>query len=310
MSDENQTSAGSITSMEVVAVRIVCEAPEPAYTLDSPPDLTGARLMQTERPPQTTVSEGQKAQSIGTCQIGLPMDKASAAWTGELKAPNRHEALSSLVRRDRGGLRIGLVAGILAGTLGLGWWTGLLDPRLNFDPASTPPRQIALADRAVPDVDKPTISEPPANQVSTPAESSSISTPAETSNVSTPAESSSRGIDDASAPHGDRGSVTPTDFAPTTAQKATAMKPAVAPQRTQERHARNRPRPVPETRPTTIEGWTVRSVSGGTAVLQGPDGIRRVSVGETVPGAGRIDSIVRWGNRWIVATSRGLISTD
>jgi hypothetical protein len=29
-----------------------------------------------------------------------------------------------------------------------------------------------------------------------------------------------------------------------------------------------------------------------------------------VPGVGRVDSIVRWGNRWIVATSKGLISTQ
>jgi hypothetical protein len=68
--------------------------------------------------------------------------------------------------------------------------------------------------------------------------------------------------------------------------------------------------PVPETRPTTIDGWTVREVVGGTAVLQGPDGAWRVKAGDTVPGVGRVDSIVRWGNRWIVATSRGLISTQ
>jgi hypothetical protein len=54
----------------------------------------------------------------------------------------------------------------------------------------------------------------------------------------------------------------------------------------------------------------VRNVSSRTVVLEGPEGIRRVSVGDTVPGAGRIDSIVRWGNRWIVATSKGLITTD
>ena len=30
--------------------------------------------------------------------------------------------------------------------------------------------------------------------------------------------------------------------------------------------------PAPETRPTTIEGWTVLDVRGGTAVLEGPDG--------------------------------------
>jgi len=66
---------------------------------------------------------------------------------------------------------------------------------------------------------------------------------------------------------------------------------------------------VPETRPTTIEGWSIREVVGGTAVLQGPTGVFRAAQGDTVPGVGRVDSIVRWGSRWIVATTRGLIST-
>jgi hypothetical protein len=66
---------------------------------------------------------------------------------------------------------------------------------------------------------------------------------------------------------------------------------------------------VPETRPTTIEGWAIREVVGGTVVLEGPGGVWRVTQGDTVPGVGRINSIVRWGSRWIVATTRGLIST-
>jgi hypothetical protein len=66
---------------------------------------------------------------------------------------------------------------------------------------------------------------------------------------------------------------------------------------------------APETRPTTIEGWSIREVVGGTAVLQGPTGLFRAAQGDTVPGVGRVDSIVRWGSRWIVATTRGLIST-
>ena len=32
-------------------------------------------------------------------------------------------------------------------------------------------------------------------------------------------------------------------------------------------------------------------------------------VGDTVPGVGRVYSIVRWGNRWIVAAANGLIAT-
>jgi len=68
--------------------------------------------------------------------------------------------------------------------------------------------------------------------------------------------------------------------------------------------------PVPETKPTTIAGWTVREVYGEKAVLAGPDHVWTVRAGDTVPGVGRIDTIVRWGSRWIVATSAGLISTE
>jgi hypothetical protein len=66
---------------------------------------------------------------------------------------------------------------------------------------------------------------------------------------------------------------------------------------------------TPETRPTTIEGWTLREVANGTAVLEGPDGIRTVARGDMIPGVGRVESIFRWGSRPIVATSGGLIST-
>jgi excisionase family DNA binding protein len=67
--------------------------------------------------------------------------------------------------------------------------------------------------------------------------------------------------------------------------------------------------PFPETRPTTIKGWTVQNVLDGTAVLEGPSGIWKVARGDVVPGLGRVDSIVLWGGRWIVATSKGLITT-
>ena len=67
--------------------------------------------------------------------------------------------------------------------------------------------------------------------------------------------------------------------------------------------------PAPETRPTTIPGWSVVEVRDGTAVLEGPEGVRMAARGDVVPGLGRVDSIVRWGNRWIVATASGLIAT-
>lgn len=68
--------------------------------------------------------------------------------------------------------------------------------------------------------------------------------------------------------------------------------------------------PFPETRPATIDGWSVRGVYGEAAVLVGTDGVWTVKPGDYVPGVGRIDSITRWGSRWIVITTGGLISTQ
>jgi hypothetical protein len=70
------------------------------------------------------------------------------------------------------------------------------------------------------------------------------------------------------------------------------------------------PMPFLETKPTTIDGWAVREVANGTAVLQGPNGVWKATRGDTVPGLGKVDSIVLWGNRWIVATTRGLVTTQ
>jgi hypothetical protein len=66
---------------------------------------------------------------------------------------------------------------------------------------------------------------------------------------------------------------------------------------------------APETRPATIPGWTIVDVRDGTAVLEGPDGIRMAARGDTIPGVGRVESIVRWGSRWVIATAAGLIAT-
>src|SRR5262245_19046898 len=67
--------------------------------------------------------------------------------------------------------------------------------------------------------------------------------------------------------------------------------------------------PVPETKPTTIEGCTLRDVTNGTALLEGPNGTWRVARGDTVSGLGTVNSNFKWGDRLLVATSSGLIST-
>jgi hypothetical protein len=67
---------------------------------------------------------------------------------------------------------------------------------------------------------------------------------------------------------------------------------------------------APETKPATIPGWTVVDVRDGTAVLEGPNGITMAARGDTIPGVGRVESIVRWGSRWVIATANGLIATQ
>ena len=51
-------------------------------------------------------------------------------------------------------------------------------------------------------------------------------------------------------------------------------------------------------------------VRDGTAVLEGPNGITMAARGDTIPGVGRVESIVRWGNRGVIATANGLIATQ
>ena len=58
----------------------------------------------------------------------------------------------------------------------------------------------------------------------------------------------------------------------------------------------------------TIEGWTLREVYDGVALIEGAKGrIVEAGPGETVPGLGRIDSIERRGKRWVVVTARGIV---
>ena len=57
-----------------------------------------------------------------------------------------------------------------------------------------------------------------------------------------------------------------------------------------------------------IANWTVRDALDGTAVLEGPRGIIGVAVGDTIPEIGRVQAITRSGRRWVVATTKGVIT--
>jgi hypothetical protein len=57
-----------------------------------------------------------------------------------------------------------------------------------------------------------------------------------------------------------------------------------------------------------IANWTVRDAADGKAVLLGPRGSIKVAVGDTIPEIGRVQGIMRSGSRWIVATTKGVIT--
>ena len=57
----------------------------------------------------------------------------------------------------------------------------------------------------------------------------------------------------------------------------------------------------------TVEGWVLRDVANGGALIEGRQGMYEVYAGDPVPGLGRVDAIRRQDGRWVVVTSRGLV---
>jgi hypothetical protein len=86
-------------------------------------------------------------------------------------------------------------------------------------------------------------------------------------------------------------------IAPTTQVATAAAAPAPAPA-------------APKTeigRLPTLEGWRLRDVANGGALIEGRDGLYEVYAGDPIPGVGRVDAIRRQDGRWVVVTSKGLI---
>ncbi|MBY0381645.1 MAG: hypothetical protein K2W78_07000 [Xanthobacteraceae bacterium] len=59
----------------------------------------------------------------------------------------------------------------------------------------------------------------------------------------------------------------------------------------------------------TLEGWTLRDVTNGGAMIEGRLGVFEVYPGDPLPGVGRVNAIRRQDGRWVVVTERGLITT-
>ena len=67
--------------------------------------------------------------------------------------------------------------------------------------------------------------------------------------------------------------------------------------------------PKPEVgRLPKVEGWVLRDVGNGGALIEGRQGMFEVYAGEPIPGLGRVDAIRRQDGKWVVVTTKGLIS--
>jgi hypothetical protein len=60
-------------------------------------------------------------------------------------------------------------------------------------------------------------------------------------------------------------------------------------------------------KPPILQGWVLRRVYNGAALIESRDGIIEVEPGSVVPGLGRVEDIKRQDGRWVMMTSRGLV---
>jgi hypothetical protein len=235
-------------------------------------------------------------------RIGVPAPKPAPGWD-EVEVADRDEFVARAPSAVIRAFRPAVVAAGLVVALALGWAGGWGSYHAFAPaPASVPLERTSVADCALGSGQDSGCATAKSDR-----EAAQAAAPLQKAAVPAAIGAAGRGHELARvAPQ----QAAPPPIRDTSAAQQAAASPATTASVSRERARMSpKPLPVPETRPTTIEGWTVREVTGGTVVLEGPDGVWRAARGETVPGVGRIDSIVRWGNRWIVATSRGLIST-
>jgi hypothetical protein len=57
----------------------------------------------------------------------------------------------------------------------------------------------------------------------------------------------------------------------------------------------------------TLEGWVLRDVRRGGALIEGRAGLYEVYAGDPIPGLGRVDAIRRQDGHWVVVTTKGLV---
>lgn len=298
MDDGQQRPRGAIGSIceaehKIAAVQLdLWSALQPRYdTLEAATDDHPRAFISKTQPTRAPAQGPEPRPLLLIDPLGAP--QAASAIDHGITPPVRDELMASSSSAAARWLHPALVTGALAVAVGVGWLAGA-SPSFFFPPSAAPVQQPNSSGCAREPGKDPACASIKADREVVP----SAPTPAKVASpgaAANRAREPSRGAQPASAATNKDVSTTNAVSAGSTQERAKVLP---------------RPAPAPETRPTTIEGWTIREVVGGTVVLDGPGGAFRAAQGDTVPGVGRIESIVRWGSRWIVATSKGLISTQ
>ena len=230
-----------------------------------------------------------QAEPIPADEIALTKGGKPASWMQDVK--DRGAALASSALDDGHDRRVWFIAGALIAAFGIGWAGGSTSDRL-FGGGTTAQTKDLGAPRVVESKVQPPVGKGDSFGVNAP-----MKPVTETRRVE-PAQKPA-----AAAP---RPAPAPPSTVALAAPESAAPRPAAV---QTEARAPRVTTPVPETKPASLPGWTVRDVRGGTATIEGPNGVWRAAAGGTVPGLGRVDFVVRWGGHWVVATSRGLVTT-
>src|SRR5215831_718590 len=301
MDDEGQRPPGTIGALWAAPGKKIGAEPKQLDLWPAAQPTNDASKAAVDREEQRAACIDESAPGRASAETAklkfLPMIVPPAALSCdyEIRAPRRDAFEMSAAFAGVPWLHPALVTGALAVALGVGWIAGASSSRFFAPaPAATPIQQASA----------PSCARDPNQEIACGAKADRQAMAGAAAKAAGPGASGfNRGHERSRSPQ----------FASAAANKDPLTTNSIAPTAaaTPER-AKVLPRPVamPETRPTTIEGWTIREVVGGTVVLDGPSGAWRAAQGDTVPGIGRIESIVRWGSRWIVATSKGLISTQ
>ena len=286
MDDEGQRPPGTIGALWAAPEKKLGAEPK---QLDLWPVAQSAAnaAVGSEEKGAAFVDEGAPMRACDQRSRFLPMivPPAASALDHDLRATRRDAFEMSAALTGAPWLHPALVTGALAVAFGVGWIAGASSSRFFApEPPATPIQQASA----------PSCAHEPSQEIACAAKADRQAMAGAAGKAAGPGASGlNRGHERSRSPQ----------LASAGTNKDPLTTNSIAP-------AAARPVAMPETRPTTIEGWTIREVVGGTVVLDGPSGAWRAAQGDTVPGIGRIDSIVRWGSRWIVATTKGLISTQ